>query len=85
MQEKGILMIAAAGNNGEQAGAHVQYPAAYSEVIGVGSVDENLSYSSFSAKGDQVELMAPGERIYRSRHIGIFREWDPVPVMQLHR
>ncbi len=63
MQEKGILMIAAAGNNGEQAGAHVQYPAAYSEVIGVGSVDENLSYSSFSAKGDQVELMAPGENI----------------------
>ena len=63
MQEKGILMIAAAGNNGEQAGTHVQYPAAYSEVIGVGSVDENLSYSSFSAKGDQVELMAPGENI----------------------
>lgn len=63
MQEKGILMIAAAGNNGEQAGAHVQYPAAYSEVIGVGSVDENLCYSSFSAKGDQVELMAPGENI----------------------
>ena len=61
--DAGIVVVAAAGNNGEQAGAHVQYPAAYSEVIGVGSVDENLSYSSFSAKGDQVELMAPGENI----------------------
>lgn len=56
--EKGILMIAAAGNNGT-----VEYPAAYDEVIAVGSVGTSCEKSYTSAKGQELELSAPGELI----------------------
>lgn len=57
---KGILMIAAVGNNNE---IGVQYPAAYDEVMGVGSIDNNAQISDFSATGNKVEIVAPGEKI----------------------
>lgn len=62
-EEAGILMIASVGNSGETDEGTVEYPAAYKEVIGVGSVNEKLECSSFSAKGEGVELVAPGENV----------------------
>lgn len=59
-EKAGILMIASAGND---ASAGVQYPAAYDEVIAVGSIDNNGVASDFSAVGEEVELVAPGENI----------------------
>ncbi len=56
--DAGILLVAAAGNNG-----YVEYPAAYPEVIAVGSVNSQGQVSSFSTPGTQVELVAPGELI----------------------
>lgn len=61
--EAGILMVAAAGNNGEEEYHEVQYPAGYAQVIGVGAVDEKMERSTFSAYGDGVEVVAPGENI----------------------
>ena len=58
--DAGILMIAAAGNNKNDG---VEYPAAYNEVIAVGSVDNNADISDFSAIGEAIELVAPGEEI----------------------
>ena len=55
--EKGILLIAAAGNTGDK----VQYPAAYSEVVAVGSVASNGEITKDSAKGNQIEVVAPGD------------------------
>ena len=57
-----ILLIAAAGNL-EEGSDGVMYPAAYSEVMAIGSVDTNGEVSSFSPEGQQVELVAPGELI----------------------
>lgn len=57
-----ILLIAAAGNS-EEGSDGVMYPAAYSEVMAIGSVDTNGEVSSFSPEGQQVELVAPGELI----------------------
>ena len=54
----GILLVAAAGN-----GNAVEYPAAYDEVIAVGSVDTSGAASDKSASGDELELAAPGEQI----------------------
>lgn len=54
----GILLVAAAGN-----GDDVEYPAAYEEVIAVGSVDTSGTVSEKSASGDELELAAPGEQI----------------------
>lgn len=61
----GITMVAAAGNTSGAA----QYPARYSEVISVGSVDGEGNISNFSANGNDVDLYAPGEGIIST---GIF-------------
>ena len=62
--EAGILLVAAAGN-----GETVAYPAAYDEVIAVGSVTAEGLAAEGSAGGEALELMAPGENILSS---GIF-------------
>lgn len=55
---KGILIIAPAGNEGE-----VLYPAKYEEVIAVGSVDHQGNIAHNSASGEALEIVAPGENI----------------------
>lgn len=62
-EKKGMLMVASVGNSGDTAENQVEYPAAFDEVIGVGSVDAQGKRSSFSAMGEGVELMAPGENV----------------------
>lgn len=62
-EQAGLLLVAAAGNNGAEQENGVQYPARYQQVIGVGSVNEKMERSEFSAVGDGVELMAPGENV----------------------
>ena len=57
----GILMVASVGNGGEN--SKVQYPAAFSEVVGVGSVDEYMNPSVYNAQGKELELLAPGENV----------------------
>lgn len=59
----GILIVAAAGNTGGQEDSTVEYPAAYENVIAVGSVNANSEKAEHSAEGDEVELVAPGEKI----------------------
>lgn len=53
----GVIMVAAAGNGGA---ATMQYPAGYTDVIGVGSVDRDLTVSSFSQRNSSVYVTAPG-------------------------
>jgi serine protease len=53
----GVLLIAAAGNDGDSA---YSYPASYPSVVGVGAVDSGNQHASFSQTNDQVELSAPG-------------------------
>lgn len=57
-ENAGILIVAAAGNN-----ETVEYPAAYEEVIAVGSVNSECEINDFSATGEEIELVAPGETI----------------------
>lgn len=58
--EAGIIIVAAAGNNGYYSGDSVQYPAAYDSVIAVGAVDKHNNRAAFSSNGPKLELMAPG-------------------------
>lgn len=55
--EKGILLVAAAGNAGNNA---VSYPASHNAVISVASVDRNLQRSKFSQYNSYVEIAGPG-------------------------
>lgn len=61
-EQKGILLVAAAGNHGDEDDA-VEYPAAYPEVLAVGSVTNEMTCADSSARGEEVELVAPGEYI----------------------
>ena len=60
--DKGHLIVASAGNDGNPPGngENVGYPAAYEEVIAVAASDENDNRASFSSTGPEVELIAPG-------------------------
>lgn len=56
--KSGVIVIAAAGNDGTDAN---EYPAAYDSVIGVASVDEWGYRSSFSQMGRAVDVAASGD------------------------
>jgi subtilisin family serine protease len=56
----GCILIAAAGNSGQE---EAVYPAALPEVIAVGAVNEYMQRARFSTLGPHLALCAPGERI----------------------
>jgi len=69
----GVVVVAAAGNEGEAA---PHYPAAFPGVIGVASLDARDSKADFSNFGDNVSLAAPGIGI-RSTYInGGYASWS---------
>lgn len=57
---KGAIIVAAVGNNGTE---KYNYPAAYDNVIGVGSVNKSKQHSGFSNTNDSVFVTAPGEGV----------------------
>jgi thermitase len=54
---KGVVIVAAAGNEGSTA---LSYPAAFDNVIGVGAVDASLNKMSYSNTGKGLTIMASG-------------------------
>jgi serine protease len=65
--DKGVLLIAAAGNNGDMA---LGYPASYATVMSVGAVDSSKNVASFSQHNSQAEISGPGVDIYLTVTIG---------------
>ncbi len=63
--QKGIILVAAAGNN-----SVVEYPAAFEEVISVGSVGPSADISEFCSNSNDVDIYAPGEYIEVKRLFG---------------
>lgn len=59
----GIVQVAAAGNNGP-ADDTVLYPAKFTQVIAVSATDENDNLASWSSRGPEIDLAAPGVNIY---------------------
>lgn len=64
----GVLLVAAAGNNG---GA-VLYPAGYSSVMAVAATDSLDRRASFSNHGSKIELAAPGVSVYSTYKGGTY-------------
>ncbi len=59
---KGVVLVAAAGNGGNQAKI---YPGAYPNVIAVGATDNNDAKAAFSTYGASwVDIAAPGVNVY---------------------
>ena len=57
---KGIVVVAAAGNEGTN---DPVYPAAYSNVISVAATDQNNRRARFSSYGNTIDVAAPGVQI----------------------
>lgn len=57
---RGTVLVAASGNNGREC---TYWPAAFEEVIAVGSTNATGQPSAFSTRGTHVALSAPGEAI----------------------
>jgi subtilisin family serine protease len=57
---KGIIIVAAAGNDGKA----VNYPAKYDNVIAVAALSKDGKMARFSSHGGEVDAVAPGADIY---------------------
>jgi len=78
---KGILLVAAAGNDGD---ATLNYPAAYPEVVSVAATDHNDQRASFSNANADVEIAAPGENILSSYAGGLYMELSGTSMATPH-
>ena len=58
---KGVVVVAAAGNNGN---SYMMYPAAYPNCIAVAATNRYDALASWSNYGDWVDVAAPGTGIY---------------------
>ncbi|MGX5201163.1 S8 family serine peptidase [Aliikangiella sp. IMCC44632] len=70
--ENGVLLIAAAGNDGviENPTDAFSYPASYDAVVSVGGVDSSKGPYTSSQKNAQVEIAAPGVDVYSTYPTG---------------
>ena len=59
-QKAGSLVVAAAGNDGYE---RQRFPAAAEGVLSVGALNADLNISSFSTRGNWIDLMAPGNQL----------------------
>lgn len=59
-ESKGVIVVAAVGNFGI---TDLSYPAAYSNVVGVGSIDRNNNICDFSRRNSSVCVVAPGSEL----------------------
>ncbi len=61
--KRGVLLVAAAGNNSGAVGV----PARYKSVIAVSAIDDSNTIAPFSSRGPTVELCAPGVRVLSTK------------------
>jgi subtilisin family serine protease len=66
---KGVLLVAAAGNDGSSdydspTSNNVTYPARYEECIAVGAISKDGKLAYFSNRGSSLDVVAPGIDIY---------------------
>lgn len=71
--DAGILLIAAAGNDGVATNATdaESFPASYDAVMSVAAVDKNKALADFSQKNTQVEISGPGVDVYSTYPEGL--------------
>lgn len=58
--QNGNILVSGAGNSGFNKKGNITYPAKYTSVIAVGSVEQSNVRASFSSVGKELEIMAPG-------------------------
>jgi serine protease len=74
LADKGILIIAAAGNaSTDELAAPIAYPAAYPSVVAVGATTFDKQHAFFSNEGPEIDLAAPGVDVLSTLPLGTHR------------
>jgi len=71
--DAGVLLIAAAGNDGVATSTTdaESFPASYDSVMSVAAIDSNKALADFSQKNNPVEIAAPGVDVYSTYPEGL--------------
>ena len=64
LDEKGVIVVCAAGNDGAKDLTNIKYPACYPRTICVGAHDRNGHPCGFSSVGDEINVLALGGDIF---------------------
>ncbi len=72
LTDLGVSIISSSGNGGVAAGPGIDMPAADPNVISVGSVDSSDVISTFTERGNVLDILAPGEFVYTTLRQGGF-------------
>ena len=91
---KGVLVVAAAGNDGPEEGS-MDYPSAYYKIVGVGAIDSYENVATFSSRGiddwndaivseGEIEFSAPGVNIESTLNDGCYGIMDGTSMATPH-
>ncbi|UAA40773.1 S8 family serine peptidase [Paraneptunicella aestuarii] len=78
---QGILLIAAAGNDGNSS---MSYPASYDGIMSVAAVDSSSNVASFSQYNSQVEIAAPGVAVNSTLPGNTYAAWSGTSMATPH-
>lgn len=79
----GIVLVAAAGNSGPDEDT-VRYPAKFGSVIAVAATNDSDGIASWSSRGEEVELAAPGVNILSTYTGSSYRELSGTSMASPH-
>ncbi|UKS25640.1 S8 family peptidase [Paenibacillus sp. HWE-109] len=79
---RGKIIIASSGNDGKK--KTVDYPARFPQVVSVGATTRLGKIAPFSNRGKQIDIYAPGERVYSSWLHGKYNELSGTSMATAH-
>ncbi|MGD7023114.1 S8 family peptidase [Rossellomorea vietnamensis] len=84
--DQNISVVCAAGNEGDEDADtdELSYPACYNEVISVGAIDFERNSSYFTNSNNEVDLVAPGEKILSTIPGGKFAKFSGTSMSAPH-
>lgn len=77
---RGVLLVAAAGNTG----GNVEFPAAYDEVIAVSNITDDDAIRGDSSRGSEIDIGAPGDQIPSAANDGEYRNLGGTSMASPH-
>ncbi|MEK8130799.1 S8 family peptidase [Paenibacillus filicis] len=78
----GIVIVASSGNEGKR--AEIDYPARFPQSIAVGATTRKGRIAPFSNDGQQIDIYAPGEKIYSTWLDGKYQELSGTSMATSH-
>lgn len=84
-EASGAVVVASAGNAWQSSpGSCVTTPASHPSVIAVAAIDSNLNAASFSCRGEQVEVAAPGVAVLSTTPRDQYGSWSGTSMAAPH-